>query len=84
MVRLEALAGAGERDHALVKRLLENHVFYTNSSKARRILANWEKSLAHFVKVIPEAYAEVLARHLAEGKDVRLTLPPSAEELRAA
>ena len=84
MVRMEPLAGAGERDHALVKRLLENHVFYTNSSKAKRILANWEKSLARFVKVIPDAYAEVLARNLAEGKDVRLTLPAPAQALRAA
>jgi hypothetical protein len=37
-----------------------------------------------FVKVIPAAYAEVIARHLAAGKDVRLVPPPRAEERKAA
>ncbi|MBV9488633.1 MAG: glutamate synthase large subunit [Verrucomicrobia bacterium] len=82
MVRIEPFTGA--RDQELVKRLLENHVVYTNSSKAKRILANWDEGKTKFVKVIPDAYAEVLARHLAAGKDVRLAPPPPAEERRAA
>ncbi|HEY0793388.1 MAG TPA: glutamate synthase large subunit [Chthoniobacterales bacterium] len=82
MVRMEPLGG--ERDGELVKRMVENHVAYTNSSKAKRILEHWNESTAKFVKVIPGAYAEVLARHLASGKDVRLTPPPPAEERRAA
>jgi glutamate synthase domain-containing protein 2/glutamate synthase domain-containing protein 1/glutamate synthase domain-containing protein 3 len=75
---------ADERDRDLVKRMLENHVAYTNSSKAGRILARWDERAAKFVKVIANAYAEVLARHLAEGKDARLMLPPAAEERKAA
>jgi glutamate synthase domain-containing protein 2/glutamate synthase domain-containing protein 3 len=82
MVRIEPLAG--ERDCELVKRMVENHVAYTNSSKAKRILESWNESTARFVKVIPGAYADVLARQLASGKDVRLTPPPPAEERRAA
>jgi glutamate synthase (NADPH/NADH) large chain len=82
MVRGEPLAD--ERDRDLVKRMLENHVAYTNSSKARRILARWDERAAKFVKVIANAYAEVLARHLAEGKDARLVPPPVAEERKAA
>ena len=82
MVHGEPLAD--ERDRDLVKRMLENHVAYTNSSKARRILARWDECAAKFVKVIANAYAEVLARHLAEGKDVRLVPPPTAEERKAA
>jgi len=82
MVRIESFAD--ERDQQLVKRMLENHVAYTNSSKARRILEQWRENIAKFVKVIPAAYAEVIERHLAEGKDVRLAPPPPAEERKAA
>jgi glutamate synthase domain-containing protein 2/glutamate synthase domain-containing protein 1/glutamate synthase domain-containing protein 3 len=82
MVRIESFAD--ERDQKLVKRLLENHVAYTNSSKARRILEEWRENTAKFVKVIPAAYAEVIERQLAAGKDVRLAPPPPAEEKKAA
>jgi len=82
MVRIESFAD--ERDQKLVKRMLENHAAYTNSSKARRILERWRENTAKFVKVIPAAYAEVIERHLAEGKDVRLAPPPPAEERKAA
>jgi glutamate synthase (NADPH/NADH) large chain len=82
MVRIEPFAD--ERDQKLVKRMLENHVAYTNSSKARRILERWREDTAKFVKVIPAAYAEVIQRRLAEGKDVRLAPPPPAEERKAA
>src|ERR1700736_203297 len=82
MVRMESFAD--ERDQQLVKRMLENHVAYTNSSKARRILEQWRENTPKVVKVIPAAYAEAIARHLAEGKDVRLAPPPPAEERKAA
>ena len=82
MVRIEPFTD--ERDQKLVKRMLENHVAYTNSSKARRILERWRENTAKFVKVIPAAYAEVIQRHLAEGKDVRLAPPPPAQERKAA
>jgi glutamate synthase domain-containing protein 2/glutamate synthase domain-containing protein 1/glutamate synthase domain-containing protein 3 len=82
MVRLDPFTE--ERDHELVKRMLENHIVHTNSSKARQILERWDESASKFAKVIPQAYAEVLARQLAEGKDVRLAPPPRAEERKAA
>ncbi len=64
------------RDHDLVMRLLENHVAYTNSTKAKKILDNWEKERRYFAKVIPHAYAEVAAKQLSEGRDIRVTVPP--------
>ncbi|MGC1481529.1 MAG: glutamate synthase subunit alpha, partial [Chthoniobacterales bacterium] len=67
-----------ERDQDLVKRLIENHVRYTRSSKGRRILDNWDASVGTFVRVLPEAYAAVVARNLADGKDVRMVAPPVA------
>ena len=82
MVRIEPFAD--NRDQELVKRMLENHVAYTNSSKAKRILKRWDDCVGKFAKVIPVAYAAVIERHLAEGKDVRLAPPPPAEERKAA
>jgi glutamate synthase domain-containing protein 3 len=66
------------RDRELLRRLLENHVSYTGSSLAARILAEWEKSLATFVKVVPDAYADAVAQQLATGKDIRVSPPPRA------
>ena len=40
--------------------LLENHLKYTKSSVAQRILDNWEEALDYFVRVMPRDYARVL------------------------
>ena len=52
-------------DEATIRRLLENHVQYTDSPVAKAILADWEKELGHFVKVMPNDYRRVL-EHQAE------------------
>ncbi len=52
-------------DVATMKRLLENHVKYTDSPVARAILADWDNELGHFVKVMPNDYRRVL-EHQAE------------------
>ncbi len=67
-----------ERDLELVRRLIENHVRSTRSSKARGILDDWDASVAKFVRVIPEAYAEVVERGLADGRDIRVGVPEAA------
>ncbi len=71
------------RDQQLLRRLLENHVSHTGSPLADQILASWEQSLHKFVKVVPEAYAEAVARHLANGQDIRVK-PPRPAARRAA
>jgi glutamate synthase (NADPH/NADH) large chain len=58
MVELEAVE-AGE-DIAELKALIEKHALYTESPVAQRILANWQASLAKFVKVMPTDYKRVL------------------------
>ncbi|WP_029762707.1 glutamate synthase-related protein, partial [Ectothiorhodospira haloalkaliphila] len=63
------------RDQALLQRLLENHVACTGSEKAARILAGWPGALDTFVKVVPEAYAEVVADYLSRGQDIRVQPP---------
>ncbi|HSO08086.1 MAG TPA: glutamate synthase-related protein, partial [Pelomicrobium sp.] len=76
MVALQPLADGRDRD--LLHRLLENHAAYTGSARARELLQAWPASAAHFVKVMPKAYAEVLRRQLAEGRDLRIAPPPPA------
>lgn len=49
-------------DVAELKRLIENHASFTNSEVAKDILANWDKSLAQFVKVMPTDYKAVLLK----------------------
>ncbi|MCI0399750.1 MAG: glutamate synthase large subunit [Gammaproteobacteria bacterium] len=73
-----------ERDHQMVRRLLENHYIYTQSAKAKEILDNWKNNMKKFIKVIPDAYAEVIARSIQQGEDVRLAPPPKPQESEAA
>jgi glutamate synthase domain-containing protein 3 len=54
-----------DEDVATIRRLLENHVKFTDSTVAKGILADWEKELAYFVKVMPNDYRRVL-EHRAE------------------
>jgi glutamate synthase domain-containing protein 2/glutamate synthase domain-containing protein 1/glutamate synthase domain-containing protein 3 len=41
--------------------LIERHVHYTQSTRARQILDHWDESLGRFVKVMPTDYAKALA-----------------------
>jgi glutamate synthase (NADPH/NADH) large chain len=58
MVELERVVQTEDIDE--LKRLITRHEHYTNSSVARAVLADWEKSLAQFVKVMPTDYKRVL------------------------
>jgi glutamate synthase (ferredoxin) len=65
MVELEPL-DSGDLDY--VKRLIEKHVAYTDSSRGRAILDGWKTEQSRFVKVMPTDYKRALAelRKLAE------------------
>ncbi|MEF8853630.1 MAG: glutamate synthase-related protein, partial [Haloarculaceae archaeon] len=67
-----------EKDRAMVTRLVENHAEYTDSDRAEELLADWETELDNFTKVMPDAYAEVIADRGRD--DVRNELPPAAGE----
>jgi len=67
-----------EADREMITRLVENHAEYTDSERARELLADWDAVLADFTKVMPDAYAEVIADR--ERDDVRNELPPAAAE----
>jgi glutamate synthase (NADPH) large chain len=60
MVDLESVSK--EFDKKRLRTLLEKHVQYTQSERAKKILSNWETSLPLFVKVMPIDYRKVLER----------------------
>ncbi|MFC6826255.1 glutamate synthase large subunit [Halopelagius fulvigenes] len=79
---LEAKANTGmvslsdeleEGDEAMLRRLVENHAEYTDSDRAKSLLADWESVLGDFVKVMPDAYAAVIAENA--DADVRTDVP---------
>lgn len=53
-------------DITLVKTMLESHLAYTQSPRAKEILANFDRYQGKFVKVISPAYKEVLAKKAAK------------------
>jgi len=68
MVDIEPLASD---DVTRLKMLLHRHLEYTGSEVAQRLLANWERSLPKFVRVMAREYKKVLA---AEKYDTELSL----------
>ena len=65
-----------EKDRRMLKRLVENHVAYTNSEKGKEVLDDWEEYLSRFVKVMPDAYHRVITEEGAD--DVRESPPEPA------
>ncbi|WP_280537047.1 glutamate synthase large subunit [Halopenitus sp. POP-27] len=65
-----------ERDEAMLRRLVENHAAYTESDRAHELLDDWEATCESFVRVFPDAYADVIAEGI--GEDVRDARPPAA------
>jgi glutamate synthase (NADPH/NADH) large chain len=66
----------GDSDRRLLKRMVENHAAYTDSDRAAWMLTEWTDVVGDFVKVMPDAYAEVIAERARD--DVRTDLPPAA------
>ena len=58
MVFLEDLVE--DADIAAVRRMLEDHLEYTGSTNAKRVLENWDEMLPKFVKVMPIDYKRAL------------------------
>jgi glutamate synthase (NADPH/NADH) large chain len=65
-----------ESDEAMLRRLVENHAEYTDSDRAAWMLDEWVRVREQFVKVMPDAYAEVIAERSRD--DVRNDLPAEA------
>jgi glutamate synthase (NADPH/NADH) large chain len=63
MVDLESVEA--EEDISGLRRLLEDHVRYTGSATAKRVLDSWDTMLSRFVKVMPRDYKRALAERAA-------------------
>jgi len=62
-VRIDHVGGS---DDAMLKSLVQRHLLYTGSDRARVILENWAAYLPKFVKVMPLEYRRALAEMATE------------------
>ncbi|MFD1643064.1 glutamate synthase large subunit [Halohasta litorea] len=69
----ESLTGKDER---MLTRMVENHAEYTGSDRAAELLEEWGTEIDNFVRVFPDAYANVIENEGAD--DVREELPETA------
>ncbi len=53
-----------------LRTMLEEHVKYTDSSVAKKILDNWDEEVQRFVRVMPRDYARVLKQQQQEQSEV--------------
>jgi glutamate synthase (NADPH/NADH) large chain len=53
-------------DSKEVRALIENHYKYTNSSRAKEILDNWNSYVDKFKKIVPIEYKKVLQEEKME------------------
>ena len=63
--------GERQTDEQILKTLIERHFRYTGSERAKALLADWDKSRARFVKVLPTEYKRALGElwERAQGQD---------------
>ncbi len=57
MVELESLKND---DIKTLKKNIQNHLKYTNSSLAKNILNSWTKEIKNFIKIMPSDYKKAL------------------------
>jgi len=50
------------KDEEILLSLIKNHIEYTNSNQANRIIKNWKNEINKFKKVIPRDYAKILEK----------------------
>ena len=73
MVDLDALDDDDSEDVAWLRDTIQAHVDATDSAVGRRVLADWDGQLKHFVKVMPRDFKRVLqaiAQAESTGEDV--------------
>ncbi len=64
--RVDVMADLTRFDAERLRQLIENHARYTNSSRAKTILENWDDYLPKFRKVMPVEYRRALEELAAQ------------------
>ena len=59
-------------DAATLRQLVERHARHTGSARARHVLAHWDDSLRHFVRVIPTEYLAARSSPSAPAADQKV------------
>jgi glutamate synthase (NADPH/NADH) large chain len=72
--RVDVMADMSRYDGERLHQLIANHARYTNSQRAKDILADWNRYLPKFRKVMPVEYR----RALAEMKATEIEVAPLA------
>ena len=72
MVELERLDDVEER--RAVRRLIERHLEYTGSAPAQVVLADWDRVVGDFVKVMPTDYKRILDARAEAARPDRMAL----------
>ena len=68
-----------EEDKRILRSLIERHLKYTGSKRAKWILLKWEDIMGKFVKVIPTDYRKALERMRAREQRYTDTTPATEE-----
>jgi glutamate synthase (NADPH/NADH) large chain len=71
----------GGNDDAMLKGIIQRHLLFTGSERARRILENWATYLPRFVKVMPVEYRRALTEMARE--QAKVDQPAPRAEVRA-
>jgi glutamate synthase (NADPH/NADH) large chain len=77
-VQIDHVAG---HDDATLKGIIQRHLLFTGSDRARRVLENWAAYLPKFVKVMPLEYRRALTEMAQE--QARREQPAARVEVRA-
>jgi glutamate synthase domain-containing protein 3 len=75
MIDLETLTDP--KDIEELKAMIEKHLKYTGSVKAKEILDNWESELPRFVKVFPMEYRRILGQMMKEDEEIERVVEQS-------
>lgn len=67
----------GLADETLLRGLIEKHMHYTNSARAKAILDNWNTFRGRFVKVMPTEYRRALAEMASAQQSKKSELEPA-------
>ena len=68
-------------DQNFIKKLLKQHIRYTDSNRASEILENWHEYMPKFIKVMPLEYKRALQEMKMEKLDKKLKSVREEEQL---
>jgi glutamate synthase (ferredoxin) len=60
MVELGTIEDSQEKE--AVRAMVQRHLHYTKSDRAKNVLENWNENVSKFVRVIPKDYKRVLQK----------------------